>query len=287
MKLVSQKKISLNHKVKQFLPQFNGPLKDEVTVKHLLTHSSGIIPYHEYFLENPIKSKKEIIKDIIQKDLDYKPGSDTKYSDLGIILLGEIIEKVQDFNLKELSEKYVFKPFNMHNTEYNPKKVQFDNIVPTENDIRFRKKIIHGVVHDENAFILGGVSPHAGVFSTAENIGNYIQMLLNGGTWLGKRYFKKSIIEEFTTKQQLPLKTDRAIGFDTPSQNGKSSAGDYFSNNSFGHLGFTGTSVWADKENQIIIVLLTNRVYPSREKKGIYKARRKIYNSIMRELIAD
>ena len=112
-------------------------------------------------------------------------------------------------------------------------------------------------------------------------------MLLNGGTWLGKRYFKKSIIEEFTTKQQLPLNTDRAIGFDTPSQNGKSSAGDHFSNNSFGHLGFTGTSVWADKENQIIIVLLTNRVYPSRDKKGIYKARRKIYNSIMRELIAD
>ena len=287
MKLVSQKKIALNQKIKQFFPQFTGPKKDKVTIKHLLTHSSGIEPYYEYFLEIPIKSKDEIINDIIQRELIFNPGENTKYSDLGIILLGAIIEKVQDFNLEELSNKYVFNPFKMEYSMYNPDKNFYEKIVPTEIDNRFRKKLIQGIVHDENAYILDGIAPHAGVFSTAKDVGNYFQMLLNEGTWLGKRYYKKSIIEEFTTKQNIPLNTDRAIGFDTPSQNGKSSAGDYFSENSFGHLGFTGTSVWADKEENIIIVLLTNRVYPIREKKGIYQARRKIYNSIMEVLVSN
>ena len=141
--------------------------------------------------------------------------------------------------------------------------------------------------HDENAFILDGIAPHAGIFSNAMDIGNYIQMLLNGGTWLGKRYFKNSIIEEFTSRQNLPENSDRAIGFDTPSQNGKSSAGDFFGPKSFGHLGFTGTSVWADPESEIIIVLLTNRVHPTRDKKGIYQARRRIHNSIMKEILVQ
>ncbi|MAJ44876.1 MAG: hypothetical protein CMF96_09075 [Candidatus Marinimicrobia bacterium] len=287
MKLVSQKKIALNQKVKHFFPHFAGPQKDKVTIKHLLTHSSGIEPYFEYFLENPIKSKHEIINDIIQKKLIYNPGEYTKYSDLGIILLGAIIEKVQNYNLEELSKKYVFNSFEMKSTMYNPDMRLYKKIVPTEIDNRFRKKMIQGVVHDENAYILGGIAPHAGVFSTAEDIGNYFQMLLNEGTWLGKRYYEKLIIKEFTTKQNTPLNTDRAIGFDTPTLNDKSSAGDYFSKNSFGHLGFTGTSVWADKEKNIIIILLTNRVYPNREKKGIYQARRKIYNSIMEVLVPN
>ena len=287
MKLVSQKKLNLDHSVKQFFPNFSGPLKDKVTIKHLLTHSSGIEPYYEFFLENPIKSKNEIINDIINRELIFDPGIDMKYSDLGIILLGEIIQIIQNKSLDDLTNKYVFNPFNMQNSFYNPDKNILDKIVPTEVDNRFRKKLVHGEVHDENAFILDGIAPHAGIFSNAMDIGNYFQMLLNGGTWLGKRYFKKSIVEEFTNRQNLPENSDRAIGFDTPSQNGKSSAGDYFGVKSFGHLGFTGTSVWADPESEIIIVLLTNRVYPSRDKKGIYHARRQIHNSIMKEILVD
>lgn len=287
MKLVSQKKISLNLPIKQFLPNFSGPLKDKVSIKHLLTHSSGIEPYYEYFLGNPIKSKREIIQDIINKELIFTPGTDMKYSDLGIILLGEIIQIVQDKSLNELTQKYVFNPFNMNNSSYNPNDENVEFIVPTEIDNQFRKRLVKGEVHDENAFVLGGIAPHAGIFSTAKDIGNYFQMLLNEGTWLGKRYFKKSIISGFTMKQDMPLDSDRAIGFDTPSQNGKSSAGDYFGPNSFGHLGFTGTSVWADPDEEIIIVLLTNRVYPTRDKKGIYQARRRFYNSVMESLLVQ
>jgi len=285
MKLVSQKKISLSQTINQFFPNFSGPLKNNVTIMHLLTHSSGIEPYYEYFLENPIKSKLDIIQDIISRDLIFEPGTDMKYSDLGIILLGEIIQIVQNKSLNELTQKYVFNSFNMDNSCFLPNENIRSLIVPTEVDNQFRKRLVQGEVHDENAFILGGIAPHAGIFSTAKDIGNYFQMLLNEGTWLGKRYFKKSMINKFTAKSKFPKDSDRAIGFDTPAQNGKSSAGDYFGPNSFGHLGFTGTSVWADPDEEIIIVLLTNRVYPSRDKKGIYQARRQFYNSVMEELL--
>jgi beta-N-acetylhexosaminidase len=287
MKLVSQKKINLDHPVKQYIPEFNGPFKNKVTLRHLLTHSAGLEPYIEYFLEDKIKSKNEIINDIINRELLFEPGSQMKYSDLGMILLAEVISIVQNKSFKSLAEKYIFTPFNMENTSFNPSKELLHQIVPTEIDNRFRKRLVHGEVHDENAFILGGVAPHAGIFSTAKDIGNYFQMLLNGGTWLGKRYFNSSIINQFTKRQNIPINSDRAIGFDTPSRNGKSSAGDFFGDLSFGHLGFTGTSVWADPENDIIIVLLTNRVHPTREKKGIYQARRMIYNSLMKQLLLN
>jgi len=285
MKLVSQKKINLDHSVKQYIPEFNGTFKNKVTLRHLLTHSAGLEPYIEYFLEENINSKDEIIQDIIKRDLLFEPGTQMKYSDLGMILLAEIINIVQDKSFENLAERYIFNPFNMDDTSFNPSKEILGRIVPTEIDNRFRKRLVHGEVHDENAFILGGIAPHAGIFSTAKDIGNFFQMLLNGGTWLGKRYFKQSIINQFITRQDLPLGSDRAIGFDTPSKNGKSSAGDYFGDKSFGHLGFTGTSVWADSQKEIIIVLLTNRVHPTREKKGIYQARRMIYNSIMNQLL--
>ena len=285
MKLISQKKISLNHKVKQFFPNFEGTYKDQITIKDLLTHTSGINSYYEYFMDSPVKSYNEIINDIISQELISIPNKEVNYSDLGFLLLGGIINEVQKLSLNELTQRYIINPLDMKNTLFNPPEQLIKDIVPTEVDSRFRGKLIQGIVHDENAYIIGGISTHAGLFSTAEDIGKYTQMLLNGGTWLGERLFEKSIIDEFTEKQKLIHNSDRAIGFDTPSQNGQSSAGDYFSENSFGHLGFTGTSVWADKDKNILIVLLTNRVYPSRKNKAIYQARRKIYNTIMQTIL--
>ena len=109
-------------------------------------------------------------------------------------------------------------------------------------------------------------------------------MLLNRGTWLGKRYYKKSIIEKFIKRQNMPIGSDRALGFDTPSKSGRSSAGDFFGDTSFGHLGFTGTSLWIDPDKEIIVVLLTNRVYPTRKKGGIYGIRRSFHNSVMKAI---
>ena len=139
-----------------------------------------------------------------------------------------------------------------------------------------------GEVHDENAFLLGGVSGHAGLFSTAYDIGVFSKMLVNQGVLLGKRYFKKNVIKKFTKRINIPIGSDRTIGWDTPSQNGKSSAGDYFSKNSYGHLGFTGTSLWIDPDEKIIVVLLTNRVHPNRgNSKEMYMVRREFHNSLM------
>ena len=142
-------------------------------------------------------------------------------------------------------------------------------------------------MHDENTFILGGVSTHAGLFSNAYDIGIFSKMMLNEGIHLGKRYLKKDIIRKFTKRVNIPNNSDRTIGWDTPSQDGNSSAGDYFSRKSFGHLGFTGTSLWIDPEKEIIVVLLTNRIHPKRgNKKEMYAFRREFHNSVM-ETIGD
>ena len=136
---------------------------------------------------------------------------------------------------------------------------------------------------------MGGVSGHAGLFSTAEDIGIYSKMLIDDGYHLGTRYFTNNIIEKFTKRQNITEGSDRTLGWDTPSQNGNSSAGDYFSESSFGHLGFTGTSMWIDPENEIIVVLLTNRVYPTRNKENIENRmklfRREFHNQLMMEIL--
>ena len=285
MKLIERKKISLDQPVHYFLPKFRGKHKDKVTIRHLLTHSSGINSYYRFFLEKEIMERKDIITAIIEMDLKYEPGSQFSYSDLAMILLMEIVEKVSLKSIQKMASSWIFKPLGMTSTMYNPSSNLLPKIVPTEIDEIFRDKLIHGIVHDENTFLLGGVSSHAGLFSTAENLGRFAQMHLNNGTWLGKRIIKESSINMFTSKQFMPYDSDYAIGWDTPSQKGKSSAGDYFSNSSYGHLGFTGTSMWVDPEKEIIIILLTNRVHPSRDKEGIYGIRRRFHNVTMKQLI--
>jgi len=278
MKLIQKKLLSLDFYLSDFYPEFNTGNKKEVTVRHLLTHSSGLPAYVEYYKINSIDTELDIINDIVNLDLEYMPDEKMVYSDLGIILLYDIIKKVSNSNLDKLSDKYFYKPFNMSNTYFNP--VNKDIVVPTEYDNHYRMKLIKGEVHDENAYILNGVSGHAGLFSNATDIGTFSKFFLNEGILLGRRYLKKDLIRVFTSKTKNPVNSDRALGWDTPSDQG-SSAGDYFSIGSYGHLGFTGTSLWIDPNEEIIIVFLTNRVYPTRENKGIYNIRRELHNSIM------
>ncbi|MBT3250976.1 MAG: serine hydrolase [Candidatus Marinimicrobia bacterium] len=285
MKLSAKNLLGIDQKVSQFYPEFLDSEKKDITIRHLLTHSSGLKPYIRFFLDEDIHDRDDVLREIINSDLESKPGEKYAYSDLGVILLGSINEKVSGSSLKNLASRYIIKPFKMDRTIYNPKNSFLKDIAPTEIDETYRKKLVHGIVHDENAFLLGGIAPHAGIFSTAENIGNYSQMLINGGTFLGKRYFDKYIIDKFTTRQNMPSGSDRALGWDTPSQNGNSSAGDYFSPSSFGHLGFTGTSMWIDPEQKIMIILLTNRVHPTRERGGIYSVRRRFHTEVMKSIL--
>jgi len=288
MKFIEKKKLSLNYLISDFYPEYSVPDKKDISIRHLLTHTSGLKDYVEYYKFKNFNRKK-IIKDIVGMPLEYKPDSNTIYSDLGMILMLDIIERVTGAKLDYLSNKYFYKPLGMKNTFFNPPQELIDNIAPTEDDNYFRKKLLKGVVHDENAYLLGGVSGHAGLFSTAEDIGIYSKMLIDGGYHLGTRYFTRNMIAQFTKRQNITKNSDYALGWDTPSQNGKSSAGDYFSKLSFGHLGFTGTSMWIDPENEIIVVLLTNRVYPTRNKENIkskmYHFRRDFHNNVMKEIL--
>ncbi len=285
MKLYQKKLIGLDHTVEQYFPQFTGKGREKVTLRHLFTHSSGLPPYKRYFLDENFTSEEDVINDILRTDLQFQPGTEYKYSDLGIILLGQVLEKAARSPLESMARRWVFKPFGMTHTSYNPAPSLRAEIAPTEYDSLYRKELVQGVVHDENTYLMGGVSSHAGVFSTAEDMGNYAQMLLNGGTYLGRRYFDSSVIRAFSRRQNLPPGSDRALGWDTPSRNGKSSAGDYFSDTSFGHLGFTGTSLWIDPEEEIIVVLLTNRVHPTRTRGGMYSVRRQFHTEVMKALL--
>jgi len=283
MKLMGMKKIGLQHTLDQFYNDLDQN-KKYITIKHLLTHSSGLKPFVEYYKINK-DSRELIISDILNRDLDFNPGEKFQYSDLGMILLMDIIEKITNNTLDNLSANWVYDRLDMKSTMFNPDPKLINRIVPTEYDSLFRKKMIKGIVHDENAFLLGGVSGHAGLFSTAEDLGRFAQAMLNKGSWLGSRYFKSNLIKEFTKRQNIPLGSERALGWDTPSRNGKSSAGDLYSENSFGHLGFTGTSIWIDPDSEIVIVLLTNRVHPTRKNSRIYGIRRKFHNYAMESIL--
>ena len=287
MKLLGKKLIGLDHSVNQYYPEFSGNMREDITLRHLLTHSSGL-PAHLPLWENTdLRDAEDVIHYILTQDLNFQPGSQFEYSDLGIILLGSILEKVAGRSLDSMTRQYVFDALEMSRTGYNPPKELLKEVAPTELDSSYRNRLLQGEVHDENAYLLGGIAPHAGVFSTAGEIGRFAQVMLNRGTYLGSRVFSSWQIQRFTRRQDIPPGSDRALGWDTPSRNGHSSAGDLFSNGSFGHLGFTGTSLWIDPKREIIVVLLTNRVHPTRNNTGMYQLRRRFHTEVMKSLLAS
>lgn len=282
MQLWEKDKIKLDIPVKSYLPEFSGGAKDSVTMRHLFTHSAGVHWWVD--LWNKAQSKEEALDYIYQLPLDYPPGDSMIYSDLGLIMIGKILETVTGKTIDQLAAEMIYKSMGMNNTMFNPPKDLLPRIAPTEIGGSMNRGLIHGEVHDENAFFFNGVAPHAGLFSTAEDLAALAQMLLNGGIYRHHRFFKPQTVKDWTTRQNMPEGSSRALGWDTPSDHG-SSAGDYFSKGSFGHLGFTGTSMWIDPNRKIAIILLTNRVYPTRERGGIYEVRRNFYTKAMKALL--
>ncbi len=271
--------LDLQEKVSNYYPEFKKSIKDSINIRHLLTHTSGLpgwIPLYKKY-----KGKDEYIKAISATQLESPPGSKTEYSDLGIILLGSIIEKIHGMPLEKLAQSHIFDPLNMKSTMYNPSKSLKNRIAPTEKD-DWRGYIVHGEVHDENAYAMGGVAAHAGLFSTTGDLAKLCQMLLNGGIYNGKRILNRKTIDLFTARQNVITGSSRAIGWDTPSH--PSSSGYYYSDNSFGHTGFTGTSIWVDRERDLFVILLTNRVYPTRNNRKISELRPTIHNIIMESM---
>jgi CubicO group peptidase (beta-lactamase class C family) len=225
--------------------------------------------------------KPDTLKMIFAEPLEYEPGTKMIYSDLGIILMAEIIQRLTGRTLDDLAKEYIFSPLAMNDSMYKPPKKLWPSIAPTEFDANFRKRLVQGEVHDENAFAIGGVSGHAGVFSTAPDLAAFCQMLLNGGVYAHQRILRRSTLAQFTVPQQLSGGT-RTLGWVVPTEG--SSSGHYFSAHSFGHTGFTGTTIWIDPDRQLFVVLLTNRVNPTRENHKIAEVRPAVHDAVMQAL---
>ena len=182
-------------------------------------------------------------------------------------------------SLSAYVDSVVFNPLGMSSTFYNPPSSKLNRVVPTENSI-FHKELIKGFVHDENAYSLNGVAGHAGLFSTAKDLAIFSQMMLNGGRYGWKRIFNEDTIKEFTSKSNNTTGSSYGLGWDTPS--GKASGGIYLSDDSYGHTGYTGTSIWIDRANQMFVILLTNAVHPDRsyKKKSYFDWRQRLHSSV-------
>jgi CubicO group peptidase (beta-lactamase class C family) len=259
MILYDEGRIALDARAVEYLPAFIGGWKDSITIRQLLTHRSGLPASRDLWklATNP----QEARLGAIDASLVCRPGVCFEYSDLGMILLGMIVENVAGTGLDRFLDERVFQPLGMTATFFRPVAELRPRIAPTDVTPP-RGYPIRGEVADENAFALGGVAGHAGLFSTAADLSVFAQMLLNGGTYNGVRIVADSTIALFTKRAA----GTRALGWDTAEDNGGGS-GEYLSGRSFGHTGYTGTSLWIDPDREMFVLLLTNRVHAPRARR--------------------
>ena len=255
--------LDLDAPVAGVVPEFAGEDKrrSEVTFHMLLAHSSGLPAHEKIYLH--ATSRDEFLREAFAVPLKNDPGTHAEYSDIGFILLGVALERIAEESLDRFCQREVFGPLAMLHTAFNPPAAWKPQIPPTADDQVFRKRIIKGEVNDENASVMGGVAPHAGLFSTAQDIAIFAHALLSGGSPI----VRPETVALFTRRELSPPGTSRALGWDTPSA--PSLSGKYFSQASFGHVGFTGTSLWIDPERQLSVTLLTNRTWPDSANRAI------------------
>lgn len=258
MVLFDQGKVGLDDPVSKFVPNFVGGAKDRVTIRMLLEHRSGLPAGRD--LWRSAHSPAEARDQVIGTPLVCDPGRCYEYSDLGADMLGFVIEAASGERLDQFLAENVFQPLHMDDTFFKPADSLRSRIAPTE-VAPPRGYPLQGEVHDENAYALGGIAGHAGLFSTANDLAIFAQMMLNGGTYNGTRIFSDSTVALFSTRAA----GTRALGWDTCG--GSGSCGSYLGEDAYGHTGFTGTSLWIDPERDMFVVLLTNRVYEARAKR--------------------
>ncbi len=313
MRMYEDKKIDINKTLGAYYNYPGGSNKANLTIKSILLHEAGLVawkPFYKSLLDSTNQIKPEWISktyssmftrkvidsvyvrndfiDSIRNTIYFSELGPKvyKYSDLGYYLLKEIIEKTYTDSLQNIAKRYLWSFLGMNNTMYNPldAQVNLNNIVPTEDEKGFRNTLIHGYVHDQGAALMGGIAGHAGVFSNANDLAKYFQMLINGGTYGGTRFYNKKTIDLFTSKQSSISR--RGIGFDRPEPSGGGPTCSSASSISYGHTGFTGTIAWADPKYDLVYILLSNRINPSAENKKFinqnYRTRiqQVIYNSI-------
>jgi CubicO group peptidase (beta-lactamase class C family) len=270
--------LDLEMPVRNIVGEFagNDPRRDDVTLHMLLAHSSGLPAYEKLFLQ--VHSATDLFKAACTIPLEADPGERAVYSDIGFIILGEVLARLADEHLDPFCQREIFGPLGMAHTTFNPPAALRASIPPTVDDQVFRKRIIQGEVHDENAWVLGGVAGHAGVFATAADVATFAHAMLGGG----KPLVRPETLALFTRREVSPAGTSRALGWDTPSS--PSQSGKYLSSAAFGHLGYTGTSLWIDPEQQLSITLLSNRTWPDNKNQAIQQVRPAFHDEIVKVL---
>ena len=252
------------------------PRRREVTLHMLLAHSSGLPAYEKLFLR--AKTREDLLFAAFSTSLAADPGTRTAYSDIGFIILGDALERIADETLDRFCQREIFGPLGMAHTTFNPPATWRNSIPPTADDHYFRNRIVQGEVYDENASILGGVAPQAGLFASASDVAIFAHSLLHGGGQI----LRPETVALFTKRETAPAGTSRALGWDTPSS--PSQSGKYFSAGSFGHLGYTGTSLWIDPQRQLSVTLLTNRTWPDSSSQAIKEVRPRFHDAVVQAL---
>jgi CubicO group peptidase (beta-lactamase class C family) len=258
MVLFDQGKLDLDAPVSRYVPGFAGGMKDQVTIRHLLLHRSGLPAGRD--LWRIARTPGEARQAVIDSRLFCRPGACYEYSDLGADLLGFAIEAAAGERLDALLARTVFEPLGMTNTFFRPADSLRARIAPTE-IAPPRGYPLRGEVHDENAYALGGVAGHAGLFSTAADLAVFAQMMVNGGVYDSVRILREETVRTFTRRTA----GSRALGWDTAE--GGVGAGRYLTNGAYGHTGYTGTSIWIDPEREMFVILLTNRVHAAKARR--------------------
>jgi CubicO group peptidase (beta-lactamase class C family) len=277
--------LSLDQPVVDTLPEFGlaedgspspDPRRRRVSVRMLLAHSSGLADYSKFFLR--AGSRSELLRLACSAPLAEPPMQRACYSDIGFIVLGELLARLAGEPLDRFCQREIFVPLRMNTARYCPPAEWKSEIPPTADDREFRMRTIQGEVNDENASVMGGVSGHAGLFANAFDVAMFGHSMLSCGAPI----VSPETVRLFATRQAAPVGTSRALGWDTPSA--PSQSGKYFSRASFGHLGYTGTSLWCDPERQCAVVLLTNRTWPDRSTQEIKRVRPLVHDAVREAL---
>lgn len=278
LQLLEKGELYLHDRVAAFIPEFGANGKENVRIRHLLTHSSGLAAHRHYFADR--LAKQQVYEEIHKEQLVYRPETEVVYSDLGFIMLMAVIEKVTGQKIEEYAEQHLFGPMGMHHTKFLPD-FEKSRYAPTEylEHIGGHK---YGIVHDDNTEFMGGISGHAGLFSTMADLSVFTRMLENDGLHDGKRILHPLWLAK-ARQDFTPFSEDaRGLGFELKAR-GAGPVGDLLSEKTYGHTGYTGTSFYIDPQRQLTIMLLTNRVYFGR-KDPIIRLRPRLHNLIAANL---
>ena len=289
MILEDEGRLDLDRPVAFYLPELSDSAKAEITVRMLLTHTGGLesgAPLHiqdrctPAGCTGPHRGRAQYLEAINERPMRASPGTTTIYSDWDMILLQLVLERITGQPLDVFLAQRVFDPLGMGDTHFSPVPVAPERVVATE-VVEGRGGLIHGEVHDGNAWAMGGVSGHAGLFSSVSDLAIFAQTLLNGGFYGDTRILRQETVARWTAPQ-VPG-SSRALGWDTPG--GASSAGRFSSTRSFGHTGWTGTSLWVDPERSLFVILLTNRVNIPGENQRHVPLRRAIADAVHQSIL--